>query len=100
MLSFGWPFAAFRSVKLPLAAFLGSPFGRYTDRSASGAGADFGAREYPTWEGVTFPEEVRRSLKTQQHAHLRPTPRPRSVSRFDAAARQPLMGLLERRCQD
>jgi hypothetical protein len=46
-------------------------------------------------------QEVRRSLKTQQHAHSSAEPRPRDVSRFDAVARPLLFGeQLERRCQN
>src|SRR5450755_184675 len=41
-----------------------------------------------TTEEETLPEEVRRSLKTQQHAHPSTELRPRSVSRFDAVARR------------
>src|SRR6185312_9256246 len=36
---------------------------------------------------ITLPQEVRRSLKTQQHAHSSAEPRPRDVSRFDTVAR-------------
>ena len=61
-------------------------FGRYTRRSAPGSGRILGApfrEEY-------LPEWVRRSLKTQQHAHPSTEPRSRSVSRFDAVARTTL----------
>jgi len=50
---------------------------------------------------ITLLQEVRRSLKTQQHAHSSAEPRPRDVSRFDAVAWDaPLGEQLERRFQN
>jgi hypothetical protein len=45
-----------------------------------------------TPEKESLPGEVRRSLKTQQHAQLDRIPRSRSVSRFDAVAPGPVRG--------
>ena len=64
---------------------------RYTCRFARVRA--FGPRRAP--EEETPLEEVRRSLKTQQHAHLSIDPRSRSVSRFDAVERRSPRGSVD-----
>jgi hypothetical protein len=89
------PYRCFRAATA-VPPFPAAPVARYTHRSAPGSGS--GSRARP-WE-ETLPEEVRRSLKTQQHAHPRTNPRPRSVSRFEHRRLLAPVGPVRRRCQN